>query len=63
MVKKELLDIMCCPACKSDVEEKDGKVVCLKCGRRYPIENDIPVMLVEEAELPDDESETKEKKS
>ena len=54
MVKKELIEIMCCPECKGDVEEKDGKVVCLKCGRRYPIKDDIPIMLVEESELPDE---------
>ena len=54
MVKKELIEIMCCPECKGDVEEKAGKIVCLKCGRRYPIKDDIPIMLVEESELPDD---------
>jgi len=54
MVKKELIEIMCCPECKGDVEEKEGKIVCLECGRRYPIKDDIPIMLVEEAEPPDD---------
>ena len=54
MVKKELFDILCCPDCKGDVEEKEGKVVCVDCGRRYPIKDDIPIMLVEESEIPDD---------
>jgi uncharacterized protein len=57
MVKKELLDILCCPDCKGDVEEKEGKVVCADCGRRYPIKDDIPIMLVEESELPIDKKE------
>ena len=53
MIKKELLDILCCPADKGDVVETEGCIVCLKCGRRYPIREGIPIMLVEEAELPD----------
>lgn len=50
MVDKELLEILACPACKADVEEVDGKIVCLGCGRKYPIREGVPVMLVEEAE-------------
>ncbi len=53
MIKKELLDILCCPADKGDVTEKDGMIICLKCGRRYPIRDGIPIMLVDEAELPE----------
>ena len=50
MVNKELLEIMACPACKGDVKGESEKIVCTKWGRRYPIEDNIPVMLVEEAE-------------
>lgn len=50
MIKKELLDLLCCPADKSDVVEEGGKIVCKKCGRHYPIQNGIPIMLIEEAE-------------
>jgi hypothetical protein len=50
MIDKELLDILACPACKADVELKEDKIICLKCGRKYPIRDGIPVMLVEEAE-------------
>ncbi len=50
---KELLDILACPACKADVMLEKDKIVCTDCGRRYPINDDIPVMLIEEAELPD----------
>lgn len=53
MVRKELLQIMACPACKRDVILKDDKIVCTACGRKYPIRGGIPVMLVEEAEMPD----------
>jgi len=52
MIDKELLDILACPACKADVILKDDRIVCTKCGRRYPIKDDIPIMLIDEAELP-----------
>ena len=50
MLDKELLDILACPVCKTDVELKEDKLVCVKCGRKYPIQDGIPVMLEEEAE-------------
>jgi len=49
---KELLDILACPACRADVKFEDNRIVCTGCGRRYPIKDDIPVMLIDEAELP-----------
>lgn len=52
MIDKELLDILACPACKSDVKLEAEKIVCVKCGRRYPIKDDIPIMLIDEAEFP-----------
>ncbi|HCN19648.1 MAG: hypothetical protein A3C38_07675 [Planctomycetes bacterium RIFCSPHIGHO2_02_FULL_50_42] len=51
MIDKELLDILACPVCKTEIRLEQEKIVCAKCGRRYPIRDDIPVMLVEEAEL------------
>lgn len=54
MIDKELLDILACPLCKADVVLKDDRIVCAKCGRRYPIRDGIPIMLIDEAELPDD---------
>lgn len=50
MIDKELLEILACPLCKTPVELKEDRLVCTKCGRRYPIRDGIPVMLVEEAE-------------
>lgn len=52
---KELLDILACPNCRGDVEyrEDEDLVVCIgRCGYRYPVRDDIPVMLIEEAEKP-----------
>ena len=50
MIDKELLEILACPACKADVQLKDEKIVCVKCGRKYPIKDGIPIMLIEEAQ-------------
>ena len=50
MIDKDLLAILACPACRGDVELKGEKIVCLKCGRKYPIKDGIPVMLVDEAQ-------------
>ena len=50
MIDKELLEILACPACKGDVKESNGKIVCVDCGRRYPIVDGIPVMIIDEAE-------------
>ncbi|MEJ7614003.1 Trm112 family protein [Fervidibacter sacchari] len=56
IIPQWLLEIMCCPVpeCRGDLELRADilRLVCKKCGRRYPIRDGIPVMLVEEAELP-----------
>ncbi|HHT9120432.1 MAG TPA: Trm112 family protein [Candidatus Hypogeohydataceae bacterium YC41] len=53
MINKELLEILACPLCKTEVRLEGEKIVCTQCGRRYPIKDDIPVMLIEEAEIPE----------
>jgi len=53
MVSQELLDILVCPYCKSKVSLERGTwLVCenSECLRKYPIKDDIPVMLVEEGD-------------
>ena len=50
MIDKELLDILACPSCKAPVRLEGEKIVCTACGKRYPIRDGIPVMLIEEAE-------------
>ena len=52
MIDPTLLAMLACPACKTAVQLKDDRLVCVQCGRRYPIRDGIPVMLVEEAEQP-----------
>lgn len=52
MIDTKLLEILACPACRGDVEYdvKNEKIVCTECGRKYPVREGIPVMLVDEAE-------------
>lgn len=55
MVSQELLEILRCPVC---VQEKQGTLelyretwlICEQCSRKYPIIDDIPVMLIEEGD-------------
>jgi uncharacterized protein YbaR (Trm112 family) len=57
MIDERLLKILVCPVCKKAVELKNDNLVCVECGRRYPIRNGIPIMLVDEAEQPEKEEE------
>ena len=52
-VDKELLEILACPHCKTKVElVKNGTALkCSQCNRVYPIKDDIPVMLLDEATI------------
>jgi uncharacterized protein len=51
-LKKELLDILACPKCKGDLEYKETEnyLACYSCKLKYPVKDDIPVMLIETAE-------------
>jgi uncharacterized protein YbaR (Trm112 family) len=51
MIDPKLLEILACPACKTEVKLHDERLVCVTCGRRYPIRDGIPVMLIEEADV------------
>ena len=54
-ISKDLLDILVCPVCKAVVELKADQsgLKCVECHRVYPIRDDIPVMLVDEATIED----------
>lgn len=52
-VSQDLLDILVCPVCKTPVKltgDKQG-LKCSTCHRVYPVRDDIPVMLVDEARV------------
>jgi uncharacterized protein YbaR (Trm112 family) len=50
VISPDLLNILICPACKAAVREKDGFIECTHCKNRYPIQDGIPVMLVDRAQ-------------
>ncbi len=52
-ISKDLLDILVCPECRTPVKlTPDGQgLKCSTCRRVYPIKDDIPVMLLEEAHV------------
>jgi uncharacterized protein len=47
----KLLEILVCPKCKGplDYREQESALVCTTCRLSYPIRDDIPVMLIDEA--------------
>jgi len=50
-LNKELLQILACPKCKGDLEllPKEEGLKCAACGLVYPVREEIPVMLIDEA--------------
>lgn len=55
-VDERLLEILVCPKCKGELEyrpldeEKGEALLCHACRLRYAVEEDIPIMLIDEAE-------------
>ncbi|HZJ07715.1 MAG TPA: Trm112 family protein [Nocardioidaceae bacterium] len=51
-----LLEIIVCPACHGSLAVDEGaqELVCTSCGFAYPVRDDIPVLLVDEARKPKD---------
>jgi len=55
VLDKELLELLRCPNCKGQVEYRQAEqlIVCLgECRYKYPVVDDIPHMLIDEAEKP-----------
>jgi uncharacterized protein len=52
-VSQELLDILVCPLCKVPVKLTPAGqgLKCSQCRRVYPIQDDIPIMLIDEAKI------------
>ena len=50
-IDKEFLDVLACPKCRGPVVPTDAQdaLVCTSCRLRYRIEDDIPIMLIDEA--------------
>jgi uncharacterized protein YbaR (Trm112 family) len=55
MLSPDLLEILRCPACnlenKGELDYlKDSWLVCRNCGRKYPVVDEIPIMLIDEGD-------------
>jgi uncharacterized protein YbaR (Trm112 family) len=52
MLSDKLLEILACPKCKGDLnyDRDNNRLICENCRLRYRIEDDIPIMLIDEAE-------------
>jgi uncharacterized protein len=50
-LSQELLDILVCPKCKGELQYREHlpALECAHCRLRYPVRDDIPVMLIDEA--------------
>jgi uncharacterized protein YbaR (Trm112 family) len=50
-----LLEIIVCPDCHASlaVDDAASELVCTGCGLAYPVRDDIPVLLVDEARRPE----------
>ncbi len=51
MLDSKLLEILACPWCLGELDYRDDKLACRRCKAVYAVVDDIPNMLVEEAEL------------
>ena len=53
MIAKEILEILVCPVCKQPVvpSAAQDSLKCPQCRRVYPVRDDIPIMLVDEARV------------
>ncbi len=56
MLDEKLLEILVCPKCKGELEyqpdknnDKNGKLICPNCKLVFRVEDDIPIMLLDEA--------------
>ena len=52
MPSEELLSLLVCPMGKAPLRREGDVLVCTRCGPRFAIKDDIPDMLIEEADLP-----------
>lgn len=47
-----LMEIIVCPSCRAELRALDQELECTGCGLVYPVRDDIPVLLVDEARKP-----------
>jgi len=50
VIDEKLLAILACPVCKAPLRAEEHSLICTRTGVRYPVEDDIPILLAERAE-------------
>lgn len=53
MISTELLEILRCPVGKAKLKQENNFLICTNCGAKYPIDDGIPILLIDEAILPE----------
>jgi len=48
-IDAKLLEIIRCPSCLSTLSPEGDELICSGCGLAYPVRDDIPVLLIDEA--------------
>jgi hypothetical protein len=51
-IDAKLLEIIRCPDCRGELKVSGEELVCASCGLAYPVRDDIPLLLVDEARRP-----------
>ena len=49
MLDKSFFDLLVCPICKNDLQQKNETLICLHCSRYFEIKNGVPILLEEES--------------
>ncbi len=52
-VPPDLLKILVCPMAHAELRLENGYLICTRCGPKFRIEDGIPIMLIDEAQLPE----------
>ena len=52
MLNEEFLSLLACPLGKAPLRQEGDVLICTRCGTRFAIKDNIPNMLIEEADLP-----------
>ena len=52
-VAPDLLELLVCPLGKAELRLENNTLICTRCGPAFKIEDGIPIMLIDEAKLPD----------
>jgi uncharacterized protein YbaR (Trm112 family) len=55
LLDPKLKDILICPNCRADLNEDEAasRLRCTGCGLAFPVEAGLPIMLIEEADIPE----------